>query len=308
MAAVVPVLRRIGVGPSGPARIVALGCGGAGCHVLRRLRPGENLVPVALNDALHPAMAGIPRRVLLDREPLRALAEADPAVAKETAAPVDSVIAGAIEGSHIAAIFAGLGGDTGGWASAVAARVARDHGVPTIALVATPFASEGLLRRRLAEEQGAALCRAADAVVAFANDALLRIAPKLPLARAFGALGAIMVRPAEELARVARVDDIAPLREVFRSAGVWRYGAGEGRDRHAAFLAVEEAVASPWFERPPEEAIAGVAVLTLAPGASSDETVRELRKRVPRASLLVGVAEDPVLAGRIQVSLLAGWP
>lgn len=284
-----------------------MGCGGAGCNILRRFRPAENIVLVAVDGALHPAMAGIARRVLLEREPLRSLAEAEPTVATDTASPADKAVAAAIEGANIAILFAGLGGDSGGWAAALAARVARRCGMATLALIATPFASEGVVRRTLAGEQAAALSKSADAVVAFANDALLRMAPTLPLARAFGALGAIMVRPAEELARVARVDDLAALQEAWRAAATWRFGAGEGRDRHAAYLAIEEATASPWFHRRTEDASSAVAVVTIAPEATPDEAVRELHKRLPAASLLYGVIPEAGLENRIRVSIIAGW-
>jgi len=304
-----PDVLRLGQGEPVPARIAVVGCGGAGCNVLQQVPTGLGVTRVALNDAPHRSMAGIPSRLLLPRESLAGLASMDEAAVKALSSPEEKAISGAILNHDLVIPMAGLGGETGGPGAALVGRVARILNTATLALVATPFGAEGMNRRTAAERSLDLLARKVDGAVAFPNDELLRMAPHLPLLQAFQVLGAIMVRPLEDLARSMTRTDAAIIRGVLRGASRWRFGAGGGREKHRAFEAVEEAFASPWIPANRDGVERVVAVVSASDFGEplAAEVAHEVRLAAPRASLLLGGYVEPALGDRLRVSVLAGY-
>lgn len=204
-------------------------------------------------------------------------------------------------------MLGGLGGDLGGWALALLGRVARILGDASLALVTLPFAAEGLLRRQTAEAQMALLQKKADGVVAFSNDQLLHFYPTLPLAKALGAMGAIMAKPAMALPTVLSRSDLVPLKRLLVRAKVWHFGMGSGQEKHRCFLAVEEAYASPWFPGRHEDIRQAVVLIGQPPDASfEDEVLREVRLRSPQADLAWAVLPQTLQDDRVVVQVLAG--
>lgn len=304
-----PEVLRLGQGEPERARIAVVGCGGAGCNVLQQVPRDLGITRVALNDAPHLSMAGIPARLILAKESLYGLASMDEAAVREFASPEEKSIAGAILNHDLVVPVAGLGGETGGAAAALVGRVCRILGMASGALVAMPFSAEGMHRRAAAEQAMELLAKKVDGIVAFSNDELLRLAPQLPLLQAFRVLGAIMVRPLTDLARVLTRTDVATLRDFFRGARRWRFGAGEGREKHRAFAAVEDAMSSPWLPANPEvtERIVAIASCAELGEPVAQEVLHELKLAVRNASILFGRHEDPTLGDRLRLSLLAGW-
>ena len=304
-----PDVLRLGAGEPVRARIAAVGCGGAGCNVLQQVPADLGLTRVALNDAPHRSMAGISSRVILPKESLLGLASMDETAVKALSTPEEKTISGTVLNHDLVVPVAGLGGETGGPAAALVGRVARILGTATLALVATPFSAEGLNRRQAAEKSLDLLSRKVDGAVAFSNNELLRLAPSLPLLRAFQVLGEIMVRPLVDLARAMTRTDAATLRDVLREKPRWRFGGGSGQGRHRAFEAVEEAFASPWLPGNPD-LVERVVAIVAAPDfgeALAGEVAHEVRLAAPRATTLLGGYSDPGLGERLRVSVLAGW-
>src|SRR6266581_4276266 len=67
---------RLGVGDE-RARVAIVGCGGAGCNVLRRVAAPPNATRIAMNDTVHPSMAEVSTRVLVASELGAVLARSD---------------------------------------------------------------------------------------------------------------------------------------------------------------------------------------------------------------------------------------
>jgi len=304
-----PDVLRLGQGEQKRARVAVVGCGGAGCNVLTQVPSDLGFTRIAMNDQIHRSMAGIPSRLILLRDGLAGLAAMDEAAVKQLAMPAEKSIADAIVNHDLVIPLVGLGGEFGGPAAALVGRVARILGATSFAFIALPFSAEGLFRRRAAEESLNLLTKKVDGVVAFSNDELLRLAPQLPLLRAFQVLGSIMVRPLVELARAATRTDAVTIREVLRSASRWRFGAGEGVGKHRAFAAVEEAFTSPWFPNRPEvvERIVAVAAAADFTEKAAEEVTHELRLTAGRATLLLGGYVDATLGERLRLTVLAGW-
>ena len=288
-------------------RAAIVGCGGAGCNTLRHVPPRAGAERIAVNDAPHPSMVGVARRVLVPPEPLKDIASMEEKAIPTLATNQEKELSDVLMDRDFVVALGGLGGEFGGWALGVIGRVARILGDTSLVFATVPFTAEGMLRRHLAEAQLATLHRRTDGVVAFGNDALLRSYPTLPLAKAFSAMGAIMARPATALPSVVSRSDLVPLKRFLGRAKEWRFGMGSGAEKHRCFLAVEEAYASPWFTGRHEDLRQALVLIAQPPGASfADEILREVRLRSPDADLAWAILADPAPGDRVSVQVLAG--
>jgi len=305
-APTVPDTWQFGLGEE-RARVAILGCGGAGCNILRHVVSPPNALRIAINDTVHPSMAGADRRILIPPASLQAYATMDDKAVQKMETHEEKEIAAALMDRDLVLLLGGLGGELGGWGMGLVGRVARILGDASLAFVTVPFSAEGPIRRQLAEGQLRLLQKRADGVVTFRNDQLLQIAPDLPLVKAFAALGAIMAKPTAGLAASLGRSDVVPLRRMLASARDWRYGMGAGREKHRSFLAVEEAYGSPWFTSLPEEVRHAVVLMAVPePGHDDAEMLREIRMRSPHAVLAWTSRPQAPGEERAVVQVLAG--
>lgn len=297
---------QIGVGEE-RARIAVVGCGGAGCNTLPRVVVLPNAIRIALNDAAHPAMAEANHRLILPPSSLQAYASMDEKAVQKMEMHEEKEISAALLDRDVVLILGSLGGELGGWGMSLVGRVARILGDATLAFAATPFSVEGPIRRQLAEQQLQILQKRADGVVTFSNDRLRDVAPDLPLARAFAALGTIMARPVSELSAALARADVVPVKRMLARARDWRYGMGSGREKHRCFVAVEEAYGSPWFTSLPDEVTHAIVLMSVEePGKDEAEILREVRMRSPGAVLAWASLPRPPGEDRTIVHVLAG--
>ncbi|MFN1208756.1 cell division protein FtsZ, partial [Enterococcus lactis] len=73
-------------------------------------------------------------------------------------------------------VAAGMGGGTGTGAAAVVARIARELGILTVAIVTKPFLFEGTRRMRIADIGIAELKKYVDTLIVIPNQNLFRVA------------------------------------------------------------------------------------------------------------------------------------
>jgi cell division protein FtsZ len=302
----VPETRQLGTGEE-RARVAIVGCGGAGCNVLRHVVAPPNAVRIALNETVPASLAGVVTRILVPATSLQGYALMDEKSVPQMETDEEKQISAALLDRDVILILGGLGGELGGWAMSLVGRVARILGDTTLAFATIPFGIEGPSKRQLADAQLRLLQKRADAVVTFGNDPLLQVAKDVPMTKAFAALSAIMARPASNLAAALARPDIAPLRQTLGRVRDWRYGMGIGRDKHRCFVAVEEAYGSPWFTSLPEEIRHAIVLMSVAePGPDEEEILHEVRRRSPRAD--IAWASLPRADGddRTVVQVLAG--
>lgn len=305
-AAPVPDMWQLGMGEE-RARVALIGCGGAGCNILRHVVAPPNAVRIAMNDAVVPSMADIPARVIVPAASLQGYATMDEKAVPSMETDEEKEISAALLDRDVVLILGGLGGELGGWGMSLVGRVARILGDATLAFATIPFGLEGPIRRQLAEAQLRLLQKRADGVVTFGNDQLLQVAKDRPMTKALAALSAIMARPASGLAAALSRLDVVPLRRMLSRVHDWRYGMGAGREKHRCFVAVEEAYSSPWFTSLPEEVSHAIVLMSVQePGSEEAEILHEIRRRSPKA--LLASSTLPRIEGddRVIVQILAG--
>lgn len=147
-------------------------------------------------------------------------------------------------------ITAGMGGGTGTGGAPIVAKMAKDLGLLTVAIVTTPFNFEGKRRKQQAEEGIAELKKVVDSIIIISNDKLREMYGNLTITEAFSKADNVLTTAAKGIAEIITVTgyinvDFEDVKTVMSNSGVAIMGSsiteGEGR----ALKAVEEALASP---------------------------------------------------------------
>ena len=179
-----PVDDRIEAPPRGAdspylAVIRVVGVGGGGCNAVdRMIEAGVGGVEfIAVNtDIQRLQMSEAPTKIQIGREDTKGLGSgADPDVGRQAAEESHDRLKTVLRGSDMVFVTAGEGGGTGSGAAPVVARVAREVGALTVAIVTSPFTFEGSRRSAQATSGVKALRDASDTVIVIPNDRLLDV-------------------------------------------------------------------------------------------------------------------------------------
>ncbi len=239
------------------ARIVVVGCGGAGCNTISRMIGVgiQGAETIGLNtDAQDLLYTTADRKILIGRDITGGLvAGNDPEKGEAAAREDESIVKDHVYGADMVFVTCGLGGGTGTGSVPVVAEIAKKLGVLTIGVVTLPFTVEGT-RRRLNAERGLERLRGvADTVVVIPNDKLLQLAPDLPIGAAFKVADQLLMDAikgiTEMITKPGLINlDFADVRTVLQNGGVAMLGIGESDTDNRAKEAVEEALNSPLLD------------------------------------------------------------
>jgi cell division protein FtsZ len=298
-------------------KIKVVGCGGGGSNTIWRLTQAgiENCELLAVNtDAQHLLNIKVPHKVLIGRNTTRGLgAGALPQIGEKSALEAEGDIRKFLQGADMVFITAGMGGGTGTGSAPVVARIARELGALTIAVVTMPFKVEGAVRMENAEAGLARLRETADTTIVIPNDKLLDIAPNLPLQAAFKVADEILHRSirglTEMITKPGLVNlDFADLQTIMRKGGVAMIGLGESDSEARARDAVDEALNSPLLDVDISHAsgclveVVGGSDMTLK---EAQDVVQTVHERVgPDARIIWGASVNPRQERAIRVMLV----
>ena len=147
-------------------------------------------------------------------------------------------------------ITAGMGGGTGTGAAPEIARIAKDMGLLTVAIVTIPFRNEGQRRVNQAIEGIAEIESHVDSLLIINNEKIRQMYGDLKVSQAFSRADDVLSVAAKGIAEIITVHgyinvDFADVETVMTNSGVAIMGSAtaEGEDR--AMQAVEEALNSP---------------------------------------------------------------
>lgn len=300
------------------ARIVVVGCGGAGCNTISRMMDVgiEGAGTVALNtDAQDLLYTSADRKILIGRNITGGLgAGNDPEKGEEAAREDEDLIKDHVYGADMVFVTCGLGGGTGTGASPIVAEIAKKLESLTIGVVTLPFTVEGQRRRQNAEQGLARLRQVADTVIVIPNDKLLEVAPDLPIAAAFKVADQLLMDAikgiTEMITKPGLINlDFADVQTVLQNGGVAMIGIGESDTENRAAEAVNEALNSPLLDVD----ITGAKGALVNVVGSPDMTLEEAERVVghvsealdPEAQVIWGaqISEDMKNALRVMVIL-----
>ena len=243
-------------------------------------------------------------------------AGANPDIGRQAAMEDRDRIEEVVAGADMLFITAGLGGGTGTGAAPVVAKLAKELGVLTVAVVTKPFTMEGKKRMGVADQGIAELGRYVDSLITIPNEKLLTVlGPETTLLDAFRAANQVLQGAvqgiAELITRPGLINvDFADVRTVMSEMGMAMMGSGvaEGADR--AREAAEAAVSSPLLEDINLAGANGVLVnvtagmdLSIGEFQEVGETVKQFAS--DDATVVIGTVVDPEMAQEIRVTVVA---
>lgn len=155
-------------------------------------------------------------------------------------------------GSNIEMVFitAGMGGGTGTGAAPVIAKVAKEMGLLTIAVVTTPFKDEGYENLHRAYEGLEEMRKYVDSLLIIDNQKIYEIYPDLMIMEALKEADNVLTTAVKGITEIITVKgyinvDMADVKMVMKQSGVAIMGMGRGVGENRALEAVEEAFKSP---------------------------------------------------------------
>lgn len=236
----------------GKARILVVGCGGAGNNTINRLEKIGGIKgaeTIAVNtDRQHLEVTQADKHILIGRGVTKGLgAGGDPVLGYQSAEEDRKELKKLLEGANMVFVTAGMGGGTGTGAAPVVAEIASEIDALVIGVVTLPFSMEGKHRHEKAQLGLKALQRAADTVITLDNNRLMELCPHAPLDYAFSVSDEVLAEMvkgiSETILEPSLVNlDYADVRAVMTDGGVAMVGVGESNTNNRAREAVEEAL------------------------------------------------------------------
>ena len=305
--------------PTDGARIKVIGVGGGGNNAVDRMIEANVAKAefIAVNTDLQQLKTvKAPVALQIGARLTQGLgAGAKPEVGQKAAEETENALKELLENTEMVFITAGMGGGTGTGAAPVIAKLAKDMGILTVAVVTKPFFFEGPQRAKNAEQGIENLAANVDAIVTIPNDLLLKTADKkISITDSFRLADEVLRQGVEGIIEVIAQNgiiscDFADVSTVMRDSGVAHMGIGIGKGENAAQDAVRAAIESPLLETSIAGAhnvllnITGGTEFSLVDMGEVSSIVREMVSQ--DATIIVGTAVDENMKDEIKVTLIA---
>jgi len=240
------------------AKLKVLGIGGGGGNAINRMiESGLSGVDfIAVNtDAQDLDRNLAPTKVQVGKELTRGLgAGALEDIGKQAIEADQQPVFNSINHSDMVFITAGMGGGTGTGAAPVIAKIAREQGCLTIAIVTKPFFFEGPKRMERAEKGIAELRKNVDTLIVIPNQRLLAIVDrKTSVREAFKTADSILYQATKGISDLINHHgiinlDFADVKTIMKNQGDAIMGTGLAAGEERAALAAQQAISSPLLD------------------------------------------------------------
>ena len=306
------------------ARIKVIGIGGSGKNAINhmiseRVRTVEFIAMNTDVQDLHTSLAE--KKIHLGKNLTKGLgAGMNPEIGSRAADETKSEIQDAIKGADMIFIACGMGGGTGTGGAPVVARVAKELGILTVAVVTKPFFFEGNQRMKLAERGIEELEKEVDAIIVIPNDRLLAIAGKdTTFKDAFAKCDEVLRQAVEGISDLIASPgiinvDFADMKSVLSDAGTALMGVGQASGDGRAEKAALQAINSPLLDI----SINGAKGVLFAISSNDDLTMAEFQDAAKvvtesidkDARVIIGtIFDDRIKKGEMKITVIAtGFP
>ncbi len=219
----------------GEARIIVVGCGGAGNNTINRLMELgiQGAETIAINtDKQHLEVIQAHKKILIGSSLTRGLgAGGYPEIGEKAAEMARNVLEEQLKGADLVFVTAGMGGGTGTGSAPVVAEIAKNLGAIVVGVVTYPFKIERA-RMQKAEEGIRKMVNVCDTVIIVDNNKLLELVPNLPLNDAFKVADEIIAQAVKGITETIAVPsliniDFADVRAIMCNGGVALISVGE---------------------------------------------------------------------------------
>lgn len=244
-------------------------------------------------------------------------AGADPETGNMSAQESVDEIREVLKGSDMVFVTAGLGGGTGTGAAPIVAKVARELGALTVAVVTKPFSFEGKFRTANAEEGWKMLQKHVDTIITIPNDRLLSVMQKnSKLSDMLSMADEVLLQAVKGITDLINVPglinaDFADLRTVMKEVGPALMGTGSASGENRATEAAKQAIDNQLLE---DFGIEGARGLLINISASQEtftmsefmEASALIQNKVDdEAKVVIGALYDDSLGDELQVTVIA---
>jgi len=299
--------------------IKVMGLGGGGSNAVdRMIHFGLSGVEFIVANTDRQAMAFSQASIKLQLGPklTRGLgAGGDPRIGEEAALESKSDIALALEGADMVFLTAGMGGGTGTGSIPVAAQIAQDMGIATIAVVTKPFAFEVGGRQRNAAEGLLKLQPHVNTLITIPNERLLQtVSEKATLSEAFHLADDVLRQAVQSITELITEPgiinvDFAHIQRLMELGGGALMSIGQASGEGKAINAVKQALYHPLLEDISLVNASGLIVnftsgmdLTLS---DIGQALNYLQEQIPPdAELIFGATQNERFQGKVQVNLI----
>lgn len=241
------------------AVLKVIGVGGGGGNAVEHMLLSKNIDGVEFvcvnTDAQ--ALRGLHanRVIQLGSEITKGLgAGANPEIGRQAALADTDQIKDLLENTDMVFITAGMGGGTGTGGAPVIAKIAKEMGILTVAVVTRPFHFEGKKRMDVAEQGIKELAACSDSLIIIPNNKLLTVLGKnMSLLNTFKAANNVLHGAvqgiAELITRPGLINvDFADVRTVMSETGMAMMGTGVASGENRAQMAAQAAISSPLLD------------------------------------------------------------
>ncbi|MCL2809659.1 MAG: cell division protein FtsZ [Treponema sp.] len=304
-----------------PAVIKVIAAGGGGANALNRMidagLTGVNFIAVNtdIQDLYNKSKADI--KIQIGTKITGGWgAGGNPEIGEKAAVEDQDLIADALDDAHMVFITAGMGGGTGTGSAPVIAKIAKDMGALTVAVVTTPFEFEADFRMKQAEEGIAKLREVVDTLIIIPNQHLFKIVDsKTTFDKAYHLADEVLCRAVQGISELItktgfKNTDFADVRTTMKDKGDALMGIGFGTGENRATDAVKNAIDNPLLEDTSINGATGVLIniagpedMTLVEIQSIIKTIKE--KCDSKVNLIHGIRNDPEMGNGIQVTVIA---
>ena len=301
------------------AVIKVMGVGGGGCNAVNSMIESNisSAEFIAVNTDNQALLMSRASRVLQIGDKLtKGLgAGSNPDIGEQAAEESKEQIEDLLQGTDLLFIAAGMGGGTGTGAASVIARIAREMGILTVAVVTKPFSFEGRVRNENANRGVANLKKYVDTLVIIPNDKLLHyLPPQTGMLDAFkvaddmlkqGIVGIVELIATPSLINL----DFADVNTVMRNQGLAHMGIGRAKSENRIIEAVRQAVSSPLLET----TIEGAKSVILNVTGGRDLMLTEVNEAAvlvqgiidSSANIIFGATIDDSMSDEVKITIIA---
>ncbi|OOS05169.1 cell division protein FtsZ [Moraxella cuniculi] len=303
---------------NGNARIIVFGVGGGGGnaveHMVRQNISGITFV-CANTDLQALNKLSAPNKIQIGADETRGLgAGANPEVGRNAAESNEDEIRAMLEGYNMAFITAGMGGGTGTGAAPVVARIAKEMGILTVAVVTTPFSFEGKRRAAAAKNGIEALTQHVDSIITIPNDKLTQAYRNLTMVDAFKKADDVLLHAVngltETIVNPGLINiDFNDVCTAMTAKGHAMMGIGRSSGNNRAAEAMEKAIRSPLLDDLNLRNAQGLIINIIGSGVSMEEVMSIVAigegMMDEDANVFYGLVEDPNMEDDIHVTVVA---
>jgi cell division protein FtsZ len=302
------------------ARIKVVGIGGGGGNAVNTMiasgLPGIEFI-AANTDLQALGVSLAPSKLQLGAQLTKGLgAGGNPDIGRQAALDDSEVIRDQLAGADMVFLTAGMGGGTGTGGAPVVARLAKEQGALTVAVVTKPFQFEGRKRTRQAEEGMRALKDAVDTLIAIPNQRLLAVAGRnTSLLDTFKKADDVLLQAVRGISDLITVHglinlDFADVRTIMAEMGMAMMGAGSASGENRAVEAAQKAISSPLLE---DISIHGARGVLINITGSHDLSLHEISEAATLiqeeahedANIIFGAVIDEQMGDEIRITVIA---